>query len=110
MAVTVDPREALDTLWKIAPHYAEAKGLRVYLEEYRKTLKATLMKASRETTLAAQERDAYAHADYADHLKGLQAAVEQEEKLRWRLVSAQAAIEIWRSQEASNRAMDRATT
>jgi hypothetical protein len=33
----------------------------------------------------------------------------EEEKYRWELVAAQARIEVWRSQEASNRAMDKLT-
>ncbi len=104
----VDPREALDTLWSFAPKYAQAKANRVYLEEFRKTLKAKLMKGCGLDAIGAQEREAYAHADYAALLDGLKEAVEQEETMRWRLVAAQAAIDIWRSQEASNRNMDKA--
>ena len=57
---------------------------------------------------AAAEIEAYADAAYVEILKGLAAAVEQEETLRWGLVSAQARIDVWRSTEASNRAMDKA--
>jgi hypothetical protein len=53
---------------------------------------------------AAQERDAYAHEDYKKILEELKKAVEQEEALRWKMISAQAHIEVRRSQEASNRA------
>lgn len=104
----IDPQAAMETMWKIAPEFAKAKGERVYLEEYRKTLKATLMKSCGMEAIGAQEREAYAHDDYKAHLLGLQAAVEQEELLKWRLVTAQAAIDIWRSQNASNRAIDKA--
>lgn len=103
----INPRAALESMWTVAPQYAAAKGQRVYMEEFRKSLKARLMKESGESAIGAQEREAYAHKDYTAHLEGLRAAVEQEETLRWRLVSAQAAVEVWRSQEASNRAMDR---
>lgn len=104
-----DPQSAVEQLWKLAPAYAKAKGERVYLEEFRKTLKAQLMKASGESSIGAQEREAYAHESYVTHLKGLQVAVEAEEVARWRLVAAQAAIEVWRSQEASNRTIERST-
>lgn len=104
---TIDPRAALDTLWNFAPQYAQAKADRVYMDEYRKSLKAQLMKSCGFEAVGAQEREAYADPKYIEHLKGLQAAVLQEETLRWRLVSAQAAIEVWRSQEASNRTMDK---
>jgi len=52
---------------------------------------------------------AYAHPEYQALLKGLQAAVEAAEELRWQLIAAQARIDVWRSQEASNRTMDRVT-
>lgn len=103
----IDPQECLRVIWHTAPTYAKAKGERVYIEEFRKTLKARLMVASESNAIGAQERDAYASEEYGDLLKGLQAATEREEELRWRLVAAQAGIEVWRSQEASNRAMDR---
>lgn len=89
------------------PLFAQARAERIYLEEFRKSIKSRLMKSSGENALAAQEREAYAHADYIAFLDGLKAAVEQEETLRWKLVQAQAAIDVWRSQNASNRNMDR---
>lgn len=106
----IDAQGALAAIWNIAPAYAKAKGERVYMEEYRKTLKARLMKGCDSQAIGAQEREAYAHPDYAAHLLGLQAAVEQEETLRWRLVASQAAIEVWRSTEASNRMIDRSAS
>jgi hypothetical protein len=95
-------------MWKTAPKLAKAKAERVYMEEYRKSLKAILMKASGKGSSAAQEVEAYAHSDYIKHLAGLQAAVEAEETLRWQMVTLDAAVSVWRSQEASNRAIDRA--
>lgn len=103
----IDPQAALEQMWKLAPQYAKAKANRVQLEEYRKSLKALLMKRCGVDAIGAQEREAYAHDEYVAHLEGLRAAVEEEETLRWRLVASQAAIEIWRSMNASNRAIDR---
>jgi len=94
-------------MWKLAPQYAEAKANRIHLEEFTRTLKATLMKASGVDAIGAQEREAYAHPDYRTHLDGLRAAVEAEETLRWRLVASQTAVDIWRSQNAANRMIDR---
>ena len=104
----IDPQAAMETMWKIAPEFAKAKGERVYLEEARKSLKAVLMKKCGLEAIGAQEREAYAHDDYQTYLQGLQAAVEREESLKWRLIAAQAAIDIWRTTESSNRAIDRA--
>ena len=105
----LDAQKYLRRMWENAPQLAKAKAERVYLEEYRKTLKALLMKESGAKSAAEQERDAYAHETYQAHLKGLQEAVRAEELLRWRMVTDQAAVEVWRSTEASKRAMDRGT-
>jgi hypothetical protein len=98
-----DPNEAIEYIFRNGKAYAKAKAERVYIEEYRKSLKAILMKRSVELAVNAQERDAYSNDEYIDLLKGLRAAVEAEEELRWTLVAAQARIDVWRSQEASAR-------
>ena len=67
------------------------------------------MKRSMETAIGAQEREAYAHPEYTQLLEGLRDAVEQEEKLRWDLIAAQARVEIWRTQQANLRAEGKAT-
>lgn len=103
----VNPHEAVDYIIRNAPKFAKAKAERVYIEEYRKSLKAILMKRSLETAVNAQEREAYSHQEYVELLEALKEATEVEEKLRWDLVAAQARIEIWRSQEASNRVQER---
>lgn len=103
-----DPHAAVDYIIANAKKFAVAKSNRVYIEEFRKSKKALLMKESRESSSVAQERDAYAHDDYLALLTGLKEAVEVEERLRWELIAAQARVEIWRTEQANNRAQDRA--
>jgi hypothetical protein len=105
----IDPNKAVDFIRDNGKKFAQAKADRIYLEEYRKSLKAILMKRSGENAVNAQEREAYAHPEYQELLKGLREAVESEETLRWQMVAAEARVEVWRSQEASNRAEYRAT-
>ena len=105
-----DPHKAINYILKNAPIFAQAKAERIYLEEYRKSLKSILMKSSKDETLGGQERDAYSHPQYLALLDGLKEAVQTEEKLRWDLIAAQARIEVWRSEEASNRFLDRVNT
>jgi hypothetical protein len=104
----INPQRNLRRMYEYGPLYAQAKATRMYLEEFRKSLKAKLMKDAGDMAIGAQEREAYAHPDYATHLEGMRVAVEQEELYRWKLETAKAAIEVWRSQEASNRNMDKA--
>lgn len=107
--VDLNPQKALARMEKNARRLAKAKAERVHLEEYRKSKKALLMKQSDGLSAALQERDAYSHPEYLELLNGLKVAVEAEEVLRWRMVTDQAIVEVWRSTEASNRAMDRGT-
>jgi hypothetical protein len=104
-----DPHDAVDYIIKHARQFADAKAQRVFLEEFRKSKKALLMKQSIESALGAQERDAYAHAEYVELLKGLKEAVAIEEKLRWDLIAAQARVDIWRTEQANLRNEGKAT-
>jgi len=105
------PEEAAQTIRDKAPAYGEAKAQRVYLEEFRKSKKALLMKDALTLGIEAanaQEREAYAHPSYQQLIRGLAEAIEKEETLRWELEAARLDIEIWRSREATNRNQDRA--
>jgi hypothetical protein len=105
------PEEAAQTIRDKAPAYGEAKAQRVYLEEYKRTKRALLMKDALRLGIesaAAQEREAYADPAYHQLLKGLAVAIEAEETLKWEMESARLDIEIWRSREATNRNQDRA--
>jgi hypothetical protein len=104
-----DPHDAVDYIIKHARQFADAKAQRVFLEEFRKSKKALLMKQSIESALGAQERDAYAHPEYVELLKGLKEAVAIEEKLRWDLIAAQARVDIWRTEQANLRNEGKAT-
>ena len=100
----IDVFRCLDFIRDNAKKYAQAKANRIFLEEWRKSLKATLMATQLGDPVNAQERYAYAHPEYAELLEGLKVAIEQEENLRWKLIAAQAKIEVWRSLSANQRA------
>ena len=104
------PEEAAQSIRDKAPLYGEAKAQRVYLEEFRKSKKAMLMKEALKLKVEAanaQEREAYADPEYVQLIKGMALAIEKEETLKWELEAARLDIEIWRSREATNRTQDR---
>ena len=106
------PHDAVDYILKNRTKYGTAKAKRVYLEEFRKSKKAILMKTAMARgidAVTAQEREAYADPEYLELLKGLEAAVAIEEKLKWGMEAAKMRIEIWRSEEATNRMVDKST-
>lgn len=109
----IDPHEAINYLYTHGQKYAQAKANQTYLEEFRKTKKSILMKSAMLNgckSIAAAEMEAYADVEYVVVLEGIKAAVEVTVGLYWGLMAAQARIDVYRSMEASNRRMDRATT
>ena len=104
-----DPNDAIDFIFQNAPAYAKAKGELAQLEAFKSSLKAIKMAQTDEQSLGAQEREAYRSQDYQDLCKAIGNATEQAEALRWKLEAAKMRFEAWRSQEASNRNIDRMT-
>jgi len=89
------------------PILAQAKAQRVYLQEYRKSLKASLCLDSAAKTIADRENEAYADTAYIEHLVAIKYAIEHEEKERWGMTAAEIFCEVWRSREATNRLQDK---
>ena len=82
---------------------SEARATRLYLEDYSKVLKATIMAEHIDEGLGAQERCALADGRYKIHLDGLRVAIAEDEKLRWLRGAAEAKVEAYRTFEASTR-------
>ena len=96
---------AVDFLRDNAEDSAKCKAERIYLEEYRKSLKAMLMSVYKELPVSAQEREAYNSKEYKEHLVAIKIAVKKDEKHRFMREAAKAKIEAWRSMNANLRAV-----
>ena len=100
------PYKAIDFILENAAKFAKAKSERIYLDEFRRVKRALLMKQAMEMgyeSAVAQEREAYAHPEYDELLKGLAEAIEEEETLKWKLTAATIKGEIWRTESANER-------
>lgn len=108
MYTSKDVEKAAEFIRENAAKFAEAKKNRIYLSEFRKSKKALLINTAPSSckTVVEKESYAYAHDEYREVLEGYGAAVEIEETLLWKKVAALAIIEIWRTQQATNRAID----
>lgn len=96
--------KALDFLRDNARDAAQARADRIYCEEYRKTLKAQLMKEHGQMSAVLQERQAYSDDRYVQHLKAIRDAVKADEFHRFMRIAAEAKIEAWRTQSSNQRA------
>lgn len=96
--------KALDYLRDNARDAAQARADRIYVEEYRKVIKAQLMKEHGSMSAVLQEREAYSDPRYIEHLEAIRQAVATDEGHRFLRGAADAKIEAWRTQSSNTRA------
>ena len=61
------------------------------------------------SSLGAQERDANASQEYQDHCKAIGLATKNVELLKWTMTIAQMEFDAWRTEQASNRNLEKMT-
>lgn len=105
MIDTIERR--LHELRLLAGEYAKAQAEREYLDNFRHSKIAILMKQAEVEgfqTAAAQDREARANPEYLELLLGLREATEKAEKCRWELKIAEMGAGLWQTQQATKRA------
>lgn len=86
---------------------AQARAERLYMEHWIKTVLAQEQAKSSAGSVAAAEIQARVSEPYTKALEAYKQAVFEDERRRFLRSAAETKAEVWRSQEASNRAMDR---
>lgn len=89
--------DALHYLQDTAPAFAAAAGERVYLTEFRKSMKAILMAENNDRPVSVQERDAYQHPRYLKLLQALKQAEIAYQELLARRLHAEHVIRVYQS-------------
>ena len=97
-----DIEKALDFLRDSAEAAAVNRSNRVYMEEFRKSLKAQLMSDNIDMAVNAQEREAYKNVEYITHLEAMKEAIYEDEKLRFLIEAAKIKISAWQTMEKAN--------
>jgi hypothetical protein len=95
--------KALDYLRNTAEGAAQARANRLYLDDYSRVLKATIMSEHLAEPVNAQERYAFSDVRYRNHLEALKIAIFEDEKARFLREAAAVKIEVWRSEQANER-------
>ena len=98
--------ERLQELRSKAHRRAEAKSEYEYLNHYRKSKLAILMREYEKDgfkTTASQDREARADSTYEEILQGLKAACEEYERLDWELRISMKAADLWQTKQANKR-------
>jgi hypothetical protein len=87
--------------------FSEAQAQKNYLEKYRESLLAILMKEYEVLgfkTAAAQDREARADKRYLQNLLDLRTATENSEKLKWEMEILKLSVGVWQTINANERA------
>lgn len=108
MITSDDAEKAVDWLRDHAKKIGEARATRLYLEQWIKTVKATIQTEQQGLSMAAAEAVALASPRYMAALQAFREAVEADETFRFLASAAEAKLECWRSQESTRRAEGKA--
>jgi uncharacterized protein YchJ len=108
MITEADVERAVAYLRDTAEPAAKARAERLYLDDYSRVLKATIMSEHLAEPVNAQERHAYSDMRYRNHLEALRLAIFEDEKSRFLRAAAEAKIEAWRTMESTRRAEGKA--
>ena len=104
--ITQDSVElAIEYLRDSATKAAKARAEFGYVSEYRKVIKAQIMRENDDKPLGAQEAIAYSDPRYKAHLEAIKEAEERAEYHRFMRVAAEAKIEAWRTQSSNERTL-----
>lgn len=108
--MTIDEvNKALNWLMENADSASQARANRLHLEDFSKSLLATLQnRLSQEHPEAAGnklERLALAHTEYEIHLEGLKEARRIDERFKWLSSLAHAKLDVFRTIEATKRTL-----
>lgn len=102
-----DEKESkLDAIRRKIAEHAKARADAEYLDEFKKSKLAMLMKEYEKSgfsAVSAQEREARADPKYIEILEGLREATEKAERQRWELRLLEMEFEKWRTLEVTRR-------
>jgi hypothetical protein len=102
------PNKAAEFIFENASKYAKAYSRRIALEHYIKAEKSIQMIASNQPSISGKEMEAQASNGFSAKVAELEAAA-YEEKLYYNQIKAkELEIEIYRTESANNRTIDRA--
>ena len=103
-----DANDAINYIYHHAPIYALAQGNHDRLSEYRKTKKSLLVMQRPESSFAMKEAWAYAHPEYIELLDEIQKYQIEAITEKLQIEAAKLRVEVYRTDSANNRRMDRA--
>jgi hypothetical protein len=105
----INPNDEIQYVVDLIDDYAAADGRLAGLESYKSALKALKMKESSQTSIAGKEMDAFASEDYINYCKEVDEARVKFISLKLKIETAKMKVEVWRTEQATNRQIEKLT-
>jgi hypothetical protein len=103
----INPHTELQFIADNTEAYAKADQELTYQESFKSALKALQMQNSSQTSISGKEMDSYSSEEYQAWCEQYSIAKRNYTSLKLQIETAKLRLEVWRSQEASNRTTDK---
>jgi hypothetical protein len=103
----INPHKELQFIADNVEAFAKADQELTASESWKSAIKAVEMDHSSQTSMAGKEMEAYASDEYRQWCNAHAKAKKNYTELKLKIELAKLSIEVWRSQEASNRTTDK---
>ena len=103
----INPHEHLQFIADNVEAFAKADQELTSLESFKSAIKAIQMNQSKQVSAVMKEMDAYSSKAYEEWAIDYAEAKRNYTSLKLQIESAKLHLEVWRSQEASNRSTDK---
>jgi hypothetical protein len=105
----INPNDEIQNIVDHIDDYAAADANLAWLESYKHALKALKMKESPSPSIAGKEMDALASDEYMTYCHDLEEAKRKHTSLKLTIETAKLKIECWRTEQATNRQIEKIT-
>lgn len=105
----INPNDEIQHIVDLRDDYAAADSNLAWLESYKHALKALKMKESPSPSVAGKEMDALASDEYMTYCHDLEEAKRKHTSLKLTIETAKMKVEVWRTEQATNRQVEKLT-
>ena len=105
----INPNDEIQQIVDHIENYAAAEANLAWLESYKHALKALKMKESPSPSIAGKEMDALSSDDYVEYCHNLEEAKRKHTSLKLTIETCKLKIEVWRTEQATNRQIEKIT-
>ena len=105
----MNPHDEIQLIVDLIDDYAYLDAKLTALETYKSAIKAIEMKNSNQPSIAGKEMDALASDAFMGFIQQLEDVKQKHTSLKLKIETAKLKVEVWRTEQATNRQMEKIT-